>query len=162
MYCPHTVSLINYHEKIPYLTILRGVMLQGPEGRAALHRGEGNEDNIKLYIPFTVKAETLSLPAEGEEADPAFNAASFLPPTAYAACADPSLHWTLQPEGESAGRSGFFVKGELPEPVSLEEARDSFDFVYPVAGFTVHDYGSASMRHYEVVTKVSSRYYQYS
>ena len=85
-----------------------------------------------------------------------------LPPKDYAACTDPQRHWTLQPEGESAGRCGFFVKAVLTEPVSLEEARDRYDFVYPVAGFTVHDYGSPSMRHWEVVSKVSSRYYQYS
>ena len=151
MYCPHIVSIVNYHNKLPYLTVLRGVMLQGPDGRAALQRGEQVEDNVTLYIPFSVRAES-----------PAGARVSFLPPKDYAACTDPERHWTLQPEGESAGRCGFFVKAELTEPVSLEEARDRYDFVYPVAGFTVHDYGSPSMRHWEVVSKVSSRYYQYS
>ena len=151
MYTPHTVSLISYHSGTPYLTILRGVMLQGPNGRAALQRGEQIEDNVTLYIPFSVKAETPS----GEPA-------SFLPPKDYAASIDPEHHWTLQPEGESAGRCGFFVKAELTEPISLEEARDQFDFVYSIAGFQIHDYGSPALRHYEVVSKVSSRYYQYS
>ena len=151
MYCPHTVSIVNYHNKLPYLAVLRGVMLQGPDGRAALQRGEQIEDNVTLYIPFSVRAES-----------PAGGRVTFLPPKDYAACTDPQRHWTLQPEGESAGRCGFFVKAVLAEPVSLEEARDRFDFVYPVAGFTAHDYGTPAMRHWEVVSKVSSRYYQYS
>lgn len=125
-------------------------MLQGPDGRAVLQRGEQVSDNATLYIPFSVRAETPS-------GDPA----SFLPPKGYAASADPSGYWTLQAEGESAGRSGFFVKGELTEPLTLEEAYDQYDFVYTVAGCTVHDYGSPAMRHYEVTSKVA-RYYQYS
>ena len=151
MYTPHTVSIINYHNNLPYLTVLRGVMLQGPEGRAALQRGGQYEDNITLYIPFSVRAENV-----------AGGAADYLPPKDYAACADPERHWTLQAEGESAGRAGFFVKGALTEPVSLEEARDRYDAVYPVAGFRIRDYGSPGMRHYEVFSKVASRYYQYS
>ena len=87
---------------------------------------------------------------------------SFLAPKDYAASIEPERHWSLQPEGESAGRCGFFVKAEMTEPISLEEARDQFDFVYSIAGFQIHDYGSPSLRHYEVVSKVSSRYYQYS
>ena len=150
MYCPHTVSIVNYHNKLPYLTVLRGVMLQGPDGRAALQRGEQIEDNVTLYIPFSVRAESL-----------AGGRVSFLPPKDYAACTDPEQHWTLQPEGESAGRCGFFVKAVLTEPVSLEEAYDRYDCVYTIAGCTVHDYGSSSMRHYEVTSKVA-RYYQYS
>ena len=150
MYCPHSVSIVNYHNKSPYLAVLRGVMLQGPDGRAALQRGEQVEDNVTLYIPFSVRAESH-----------AGGRVSFLPPKDYAACTDPERHWTLQPEGESAGRCGFFVKGELSEPISLEEAYDRYDFVYTIAGCTVHDYGSPTMRHYEVTSKVA-RYYQYS
>ena len=150
MYTPHTVSLISYHSGTPYLTILRGVMLQGPDGRAALQRGEQIEDNVTLYIPFSVRAESL-----------AGGRVSFLPPKDYAACPDPQRHWTLQPEGESAGRCSFFVKGELSEPCTLAEARERYDFVYPVAGYKLHDYGSPSMQHIEVLSRVSSRYYQY-
>ena len=125
-------------------------MLQGPDGRAVLQRGGQIEDNVTLYIPFSVRAEN----ANGERA-------AFLPPKDYAACADPSGYWTLQAEGESAGRCGFFVKGGLSEPLTLEGAYDRFDFVYTIAGFTIHDYGSSAMRHYEVTSKVA-RYYQYS
>ena len=150
IYTPHIVSLISYHDGTPCLTVLRGVMLQGPDGRAVLQRGDQVSDNITLYIPFSVRAETPS-------GDPA----AFLPPKEYVACADPSGYWTLQPEGESAGRCGFFVKGELAAPISLEEAYDQYDFVYTIAGFNIHDYGSPALRHYEVTSKVA-RYYQYS
>ena len=151
MVTPHTVSLIHFHNDAPCLTILRGVMLQTLEGRSVQRRGDAEESDTRLFVPMSVRAEN----AAGESL-------SFLPPREYARCTDPEKHWTLQPEGESAGRCGFFVKAVLAEPVSLEEARDRYDFVYPVAGFTVHDYGTPAMRHWEVVSKVSSRFYQYS
>ena len=151
IHSPHTVSLISYHSGRPYLTILRGVMLQGQMSRPVHQRGDVDEDNLTLYIPFSVKAE-----------NPSGGRVSFLASKEYAALDDPDHYWTLQPEGESAGRCGFFVKGELTEPISLEEAYDRYDFVYVVAGYSIHDYGSKPMRHYEVFSKVSSRYYQYS
>ena len=151
MYCPHTVSIISCHSGVPYLTVLRGVMLQGPMSRPLHQKGDVIEDSLTLYIPFSVRAENV----EGE-------AVSFLPPLAYAACGEPEKHWSLQPEGETAGRCGFFVKGELAEAVSLEEARDRYDDVFVVSGYTIHDYGSGPMRHYEVKSKVTSRYYQYN
>ena len=151
MYCPHTVSLINYHNNLPHLTVLRGVMLQGPDGRAVLQRGAQEEGNVILYIPFSVRAE-----------NPGGGAAAFLPPKEYAAADEPARHWTLQAEGESGGRSTFFVKGELAEALTLAEARERYDCVYAVAGCTAHDYGTPAMRHWEAVSKVSSRFYQYS
>ena len=151
MYTPHVVSLIHFRNDTPCLTILRGVMLQTLEGRSVQRRGDAEESNTRLFVPMSVLAEN----AAGESL-------SFLPPREYARCTDPEKHWTLQPEGESAGRCGFFVKAVLTEPISLEEACDRYDFVYPVAGYTVHDYGTPVMRHWEVVSKVSSRYYQYS
>ena len=150
MNSPHTVSLINLHNGQPHLTILRGVMLQAQNGRSVQLRGDADAADATLYIPLSVKAENIA----GESV-------SFLPPLEYARCSDPENHWTLQPEGESAGRSSFFVKGELPGPCTLAEARESFDFVYTVAGWQLHDYGSRNMQHYEVTSKVSSRYYQY-
>ena len=150
MYTPHTVSLINLHNGTPYLTLLRGVMLQALNGQSVQRRGDQEETIATLYVPLSVHATN----AAGENV-------TFLPPLEYARCTDPEKHWTLQPEGESAGRCGFFVKGELTEPISLEEAYDRYDFVYTIAGCTVHDYGSSSMRHWEVTSKVA-RYYQYS
>ena len=125
-------------------------MLQAREGKSVRRRGEAEESNATLYVPLTVRAEN----ADG---DPATS----LPTLEYRDCSDPAAHWTLQPEGESAGRCSFFVRGELSAACSLREARDRHDFVYVVAGFSMRDYGSRAMRHWEVFSRVSSRYYHY-
>jgi len=151
MYTPHTVSLISYQDGQPYLTILRGVMMQGPDSRAIRAKGAQEEDNVVLFVPFSVRAETVG-----------GKASTFMLPKAYAVTDDPEHHWTLQAEGESAGRCGFYVKEELTEPLSLEEARDRYDRVYAIAGFNIHDYGCPVMRHYEVLSRATSRFYEYS
>ena len=151
MYCPHSVSLINLHNGTPHLTLLRGVMLQALNGQSVQRRGDQEETIATLYVPLSVNA--INQPGEN---------VSFLPPLEYARCSDPEKHWTLQAEGESAGRGSFFVKGEIPEACTLAEAREKYDFVYVVAGWQLHDYGSRALQHYEVVSKVSSRYYQYA
>ena len=148
MHTPHTVSLINSHKGSPFLVLLRGVMLQVMNGRSVQRRGNVEENRATLYVPLSVRAENTA----GEEL-------SFLPPREYDRCSDPEKHWTLQPEGESAGRCSFFVKGEIPETCTLAEARGKYDFVYVVAGWQIHDYGSPALRHYEVVSSVSSRYF---
>ena len=150
MITPHTVTLINFHGGSPFIVHLRGVMLQALNGQSVQRRGDTEENQTTLYIPLSVRAEN----AAGEPV-------SFLPPMEYARCTDPEKHWTLQPEGESAGRCSFFVKGEIPEACTLAEAREKYDFVYIVAGWQLHDYGSRALQHYEIVSKVSSRYYQY-
>jgi len=150
MISPHTVSLIIYHSDSPFLVHLRGVMLQALNGQSVQRRGDQEETNSSLYVPLSVHAVN----AAGESL-------TFLPPLEYARCTDPEKHWTLQPEGESAGRCSFFVKGEIPEACSLAEAREKYDYVYIVAGWQLHDYGSRALQHWEVVSKVSSRYYQY-
>ena len=150
MVTPHTVSLIHFHNDAPCLTILRGVMLQTLEGRSVQRRGDAEESDTRLFVPLSVRVEN----AAGESL-------SFLLPREYARCSDPEKHWTLQPEGESAGRCSFFIKGELSKPCALAEARELYDFVYPVAGYKLHDYGSPSMQHFEILSRVSSRYYQY-
>ena len=151
MYTPHTVSLINFHNGDPFLVLLRGVMLQTMNGQSVQRRGDVEENKTALYVPLSVHAT-----------NPAGENVTFLPPLEYARCTDPEKHWTLQPEGESAGRCSFFVKGEIPETCSLAEAREKYDYVYVVAGWQLHDYGSRALQHYEVVSKVSSRYYQYA
>ena len=148
MYTPHTVSLINSHNGSLFLVLLRGVMLQVMNGRSVQRRGDVEENRATLYVPLTVRAENTA----GEKL-------SFLPPRDYARCSDPENHWTLQPEGESAGRCSFFVKGEIPAACTLAEAREKYDSVYVVAGWQLHDYGSPALRHYEVVSRVSSRYF---
>ena len=148
MYTPHTVSLMNSHNGSPFLVLLRGVMLQVINGRSVQRRGDVEENRATLYVPLTIRAENTA----GENV-------TFLPPLEYARCTEPEEHWTLQPEGESAGRCSFFVKGEIPEACTLAEAREKYDYVYVVAGWQLHDYGSQALRHYEVVSSVSSRYF---
>ena len=148
MYTPHTVSLMNSHKGSPFLVLLRGVMLQVMNGRSVQRRGNVEENRATLYVPLAVRAEN----AAGERL-------SFLPPGEYARCSEPEKHWTLQPEGESAGYGSFFVKDEIPAACTLAEAREKYDFVYVVAGWQLHDYGSPALRHYEVVSSVSSRYF---
>ena len=148
MHTPHTVSLMNSHKGSPFLVLLRGVMLQVMNGRSVQRRGNVEENRAALYVPLTVRAENTA----GEKL-------SFLPPRDYDRCTDPEKHWTLQPEGESAGRCSFFVKGEIPAACTLAEAREKYDFVYVVAGWQLHDYGSQALRHFEVVSRVSSRYF---
>ena len=150
MYTPHTVSLINFHNDTPYLTVLRGVMLQALNGQSVQRRGDQDEANATLFVPLSVRA-----------ANSAGESVSFLPPRDYARCADPDLYWTLQTEGGSAGRCSFFVKGEIPAACSLAEARERYDYVYVVAGWQLHDYGSINLQHFEILSRVSSRYYQY-
>ena len=148
MYTPHTASLIFFHNGSPFLVLLRGVMLQVMNGRSVQRRGDVEESRATLYVPLTVRAENTA----GEKL-------SFLPPRDYARCSDPENHWTLQPEGESAGYGSFFVKDEIPAACTLAEAREKYDFVYVVAGWQLHDYGAPALRHYEVVSRVSSRYF---
>ena len=148
MYTPHTVSLINSHNGSLFLVLLRGVMLQVMNGRSVQRRGDVEENRATLYVPLTVRAENTA----GEKL-------SFLPPRDYARCSDPENHWTLQPEGESAGYGSFFVKDEIPAACTLAEAREKYDFVYVVAGWQIHDYGSPALRHYEIISSVSSRYF---
>ena len=99
MYTPHNVSLIIYHGDSPFLVYLRGVMLQALNGRSVQRRGGMEENEATLFVPLSTRAEN----AAGEPL-------IFLPPLEYARRADPEKYWTLQPEGESAGRSSFFVK----------------------------------------------------
>ncbi len=138
MYAPHTVSLMNRHGDGWRLTVLRGVMLQTAEYRSVVQRSGRDEAGAALYIP---------------------DCSGFLPPKDYAALEEPGGHWTLQTEGENAGRSSFFLPGEVSAPLSPEEARKRYDRVYMVTGWALHDYGSAAVRHLEVRTKITGRYY---
>ena len=103
MYCPHTASLINQHGEDFYLTILRGVMIQDMERKSVLQAGDYDASYTKVFIPFTVDARN----PDGEPV-------TYLPPKQYAKSMEPEHHWTLQVDGDEAGRSDFFVKGVIP------------------------------------------------
>ena len=146
MYCPHTASLINQHGEDFYLTILRGVMIQDTERRSVLQAGDYDSSYTKIFIPFTVDARN----PDGEPV-------TYLPPKAYAKSMEPEQHWTLQADGEEAGRSSFFVKGEIPEACSLAEARELYDGVFIITTISTRDYGHPGMQHFEVSSRINER-----
>ena len=146
MYTPHTVSLINQHGQDYYLTILRGVMVQDLERRAVLQAGDYDASYTKIFIPFGVDAQN----PDGEPV-------TYLPPKQYAKSHEPLQHWTLQADGEEAGRSSFFVRGEIPEACSLAEAREAYDNVIIVTSVSTRDYGQPGMQHCEVSSRINER-----
>ena len=146
MYAPHTVSLINQHGQDYYLTILRGVMVQDLESRAVLQAGDYDSSYTKIFIPFAVDAQN----PDGEPV-------TYLPPKQYAKSHEPLQHWTLQADGEEAGRSSFFVRGEIPQAVSLAEAREAYDNVIIVTSVSTRDYGQPGMQHFEVSSRINER-----
>ena len=146
MYTPHKVSLINRHGDELHLTILRGVMVQDLERRAVLQAGDYDSSYTKIFIPFGVDARN----ADGEPV-------TYLPPKQYAKSHEPLQHWTLQADGEEAGRSSFFVRGEIPAACSLAEARESYDNVIIVTSVSTRDYGQPGMQHFEVSSRINER-----
>ena len=146
MYAPHTVSLINQHGQDYYLTILRGVMVQDLERRAVLQAGDYDSSYTKIFIPFAVEAQN----ADGEPV-------TYLPSKQYAKSHEPLQHWTLQADGDEAGRSSFFVRGEIPEACSLAEAREAYDNVIIVTSVSTRDYGQPGMQHWEVSSRINER-----
>ena len=146
MYCPHTASLINQHGEDFHLTILRGVMIQDMDRKAVLQAGDYDSSFTKVFIPFSVDARN----AEG-------NPVTYLPPGQYAGSTEPEQHWTLQADGEEAGRSSFFVKGEIPEACSLARARERYDGVFIVTTVCTRDYGHPRMQHFEVSSRINER-----
>ena len=146
MYTPHTVSLINQHGQDYYLTILRGVMVQDLERRAVLQAGDYDASYTKIFIPFGVDAQN----PDGEPV-------TYLPPKQYAKSHEPLQHWTLQADGEEAGRSSFFVRGEIPVACSLAEAREAYDNVIIVTSVSTRDYGQPGMQHFEVSSRINER-----
>ena len=146
MYTPHTVSLINRHGDDLYLTILRGVMVQDQEKRAVLQAGDYDSSYTKIFIPFGADAVN----ADGEPV-------TYLPPKQYAKSHEPLQHWTLQADGDEAGRSSFFVKGEIPQACSLAEARANYDGVFIVTTLSTRDYGLPGLQHWEASSRINER-----
>ena len=146
MYTPHTISLINRHGEDLFLTILRGVMVQDLERRSVLQAGDYDSSYTKIFIPFAVEAKNT----DGEPV-------TYLPPRQYAKSHEPLQHWTLQADGDEAGRSSFFVRGEIPAACSLAEARENYDDVVIVTSISTRDYGQPGMQHWEVSSRINER-----
>ena len=140
------MSLINRHGEEFYLTILRGVMIQDMERMSVLQAGDYDSSYTKIFIPFSVDARN----ADDEPV-------TYLPPKAYARSAEPEKHWTLQADGEEAGRNTFVVKGEIPEACSLAEARELYDGVFIITTINTRDYGQPGMQHWEASSRINER-----
>ena len=146
MYCPHTATLINKHGEAYYLTVLQGVMIQDMERKSVLQPGDYDSSYTKIFIPFSVDAQNAA-------GDPV----TYLPPLAYAHCAEPEKHWTLRSDSDEAGRNDFFVKGIIPSACSLAEAREQYDGVFIVSTVSTRDYGQPGMQHFEVSSRINER-----
>ena len=146
MIAPHTASLVNQHGENFYLTILRGVMIQDMERMSVLQAGDYDSSYTKIFIPFSVDAR-----------NPDSEPVTYLPPKAYARSTEPEKHWTMQADGDEAGRNTFVVKGEIPEACSLAEARELYDGVFIITTISTRDYGQPGMQHFEASSRINER-----
>jgi hypothetical protein len=121
-------------------------MIQDMERKSVLQAGDYDSSYTKIFIPFSVDARN----ADDEEV-------TYLSPKEYAKSMEPEQHWTLQADGDEAGRSSFFVKGEISEACSLAEARELYDGVFIVTTISTRDYGQPGMQHWEVSSRINER-----
>lgn len=136
MYAPHTVTLYYTVEdevtfqQTNYITVLRGVLLDESKGYNVRASGIEGADAATLYIPFDVDAD-------GKK---------YVSPKEFARAEDKSQLWTID-----KGNNCFFVSGEAVWPESdFQHINLYFDNVYRVTKVDVKNFGSPSMRHFEV------------
>lgn len=146
MYAPHTVTLYNVFVDVDqntleevertYTTILHGVFLDEAKGVNVRASGLESADGATLYIPFNVRATDGVTGATKR----------FVPPLEFIKAENKTRVWTLD-----AGRNTYFIKGVV---VSGNEtpmhAQISHDGVWSVTKVDAKDFGSLSMRHWEV------------
>ena len=150
MYAPHTVTVYNAsHEdldtfKSVYIpTILRGVFLDISKGANVMKSGLENADSATLFVPFSVRAVNG---VTGEEQ-------TYLEPREYERQADKSNFWTLRAGGSGSSKDCFFVKGEVVSGDDYQDINATYDYVFRVSSVDPRDFGSESMRHWEVSGK---------
>lgn len=148
MYAPHTVTIYNVTQESDesfndtqrsYITVIRGVFLEASKAVNVRESGLEGADAVNLYIPFSSPAVDGVTGAEKRYAGP----------QEFWRADDKSGLWTLSTDGN--GGTTFFVKGEVVEPDKPEERIEMlYDDVYKVTKVDMKDFGSASMRHFEV------------
>ena len=149
MYAPHTVTIYNVTQETDqetfkdtqksYITVIRGVMLQASKAVNVRESGLEGADAVNLYIPFASPAVDG---VTGQEKQ-------YVGPQEFWRAADKSGIWTLSTDGN--GGTTFFVKGEVIEPDKTEQMIEMlYDDVYKVTKVDRKDFGSVSMRHFEV------------
>lgn len=146
MYTPHTVTLYNVttgtdpetqiDTETNHITILRGVFLDASKGTNVIKSGLEGADAVTLHIPFSVEA------VDGVSGE----AKQYIGPIEFNRMADKTGYWTL-----AANRNTFFVKGEVVEPdATQQQINMRYDNVYTVSKADEKDFGSPSMRHWEI------------
>lgn len=146
LYAPHTVTIYNVSKETDpdtikevttlYVTVLRGVMLQESKGVNVRESGLQGADAVNLFIPFSVEA------VDGATG----KAKQYVGPQEFWKAEDKSGLWTLSVDGN--GGTTFFVKGE--KVTDNETVALAYDGCFSVSKVDAMDYGSPSMRHWEV------------
>ena len=133
MYAPHTVTVYSViedpvtFEEIRHITVLRGVFMDASKAANVRTSGLEGADSVNLFVPFSVDAsgKTYAEPKEYERAE------------------DKSGLWTLR-------IGDFFVKGEVAEDRDFQYLNANYDDVYRITKVDRKDFGSESLRHFEV------------
>lgn len=138
LYAPHTVTVYNVREDPAsfetsvYITVLSGVLLEGQEGAQGGSNGLRPTGRATLKVPFDVDATD---PEGGGARD-------WATPREYAAAADKSGLWTLDPNRD------FFVKGYVVVPGgTFQELTKEHDGVYRVTSLEIRDTGAEESWH---------------
>lgn len=148
MYAPHTVTIYNVTQEQDqnfndtqkrYITVIRGVMFQASKAANVRASGLEGADAVNLYIPFSSPAVDGMTGAVKR----------YVGPQEFWRSTDKSEIWTLSTDGN--GGTTFFVKGEVVGPDKTEEQIEMlYDDVYKVTKVDMKDFGSPSMRHWQV------------
>lgn len=139
MYAPHTVTVYSpvedpvTFEVTNHITVLRGVFMDAAKASNVRASGLEGADSVNLFIPFDVVA------ADGVKG----NKKSYADPKQYEVAEDKSSLWTLR-------IGDFFVKGEVVQDSDFQAINAKYDDVYRITKVDKKDFGSESMRHFEV------------
>jgi len=145
MFAPHTVTLVNVitsknadytEENTLHAVVLHGVFLDVSDGSRPSQNGSTNDYNATLLIPEDVDARD---PFNGRKMH-------YVSPEEYKG--DDNT-WTVKACGSTSNIDCYFVKGERSAH-DYRTMRMTYPNVYDSVSVTHYDYGSASMRHWEV------------
>lgn len=139
MYAPHTVTVYSEiedpvtFEVTRYTTVLRGVFMDASKASNVRASGLEGADSVNLFIPFSVHAVDG---VSGREK-------VYASPKEYESAADKAGIWTLR-------IGDFFVGGNVVEDKDFQYINLNYDDVYRITKVDKKDFGSESMRHWEV------------
>ncbi len=141
MYSPHTITIFNAYkvdkQQNYQPTRIDGVFKQGNRKITVGAQGTVKAGSAKVFIP-------LSAVAQDERV--------YIPPEDFKrlAEADRAKHWTLNEKGD------FFIVGSYQQPddgraVRFDDIRDAYSSAHKVLEVNFCDYGTADLRHWEVL-----------